>query len=91
MQATADATQRGLFTVKKWTRISWPPEGGLRHLIFFAKENGCESVIRRVGRRVLIDEAAFFGWLNKQRSHMDQSETAANGSKPDEAGRKHGF
>ena len=38
----------------------WPPIGGLRHLIFFADTNGFDKVIRRVGRRVLIDEAAFF-------------------------------
>jgi hypothetical protein len=35
----------------------------MRHLIFFAKSNGFDAVIRRVGRRVLIDEAAFFHWV----------------------------
>jgi hypothetical protein len=38
----------------------------MRHLIFFAKSNGFDAVIRRVGRRVLIDEAAFFAWVDKQ-------------------------
>ena len=42
----------------------WPPIGGLRHLIFFAETNGFSSVVRRIGRRVLIDEAAFFVWAN---------------------------
>jgi len=44
----------------------WPPVGGMRHLIFFAKKNGFEKVIRRCGRRVLIDEAAFFQWMEEQ-------------------------
>ena len=44
----------------------WPPIGGLRHLIFFADTNGFNKVIRRIGRRVLIDEAAFFDWVNSQ-------------------------
>ena len=35
---------------------SWPPLGGLRHLVFNAKGNGFDRVIRRVGRRILIDE-----------------------------------
>lgn len=45
---------------------AWPPAGGLRHLIFFAKSNGFNTVIRRVGRRVLIDEAAFFAWVEQK-------------------------
>ena len=44
----------------------WPPIGGLRHLIFFAETNGFNKVVRRIGRRVLIDEAAFFEWANTQ-------------------------
>ena len=45
---------------------SWPPLGGLRHLIFHADTNGFNKVIKRVGRRVLIDEAAFFEWVERQ-------------------------
>lgn len=45
----------------------WPAVGGLRHLIFNAETNGFEKVIVRAGRRVLIDEKAFFEWLNAQR------------------------
>lgn len=46
----------------------YPPIGGLRHLVFHASENGFEKVIRRVGRRVLIDEQAFFEWVREQNS-----------------------
>ena len=44
----------------------WPSIGGLRHLIFFAEFNGFNKVVRRIGRRVLIDEAAFFEWASTQ-------------------------
>ena len=53
-----------LIPVPKWNLYhEWPPQGGLRHLIFYASTNGFHAVIRRVGRRVLIDEAAFFAWV----------------------------
>jgi hypothetical protein len=56
-----------LIPVTKWNEHhQWPPIGGLRHLIFFANENGFDKVIRRCGRRVLIDEAAFFEWMDEQ-------------------------
>lgn len=44
----------------------WPPLGGLRHLVFHARSNGFDKVIKRAGRRVLLDEQAFFDWVNEQ-------------------------
>jgi hypothetical protein len=40
-------------------------EGGLRHQIFHAESNGLynSGAILRNGRRVLINEERFFGWL----------------------------
>ena len=65
-QATETAERR-LIPATQWPEYhSWPSLGGLRHLIFYADENGFKSVIRRVGRRVLIDEAAFFEWVDQQ-------------------------
>lgn len=59
--------QHRFIPVSQWpNHHPWPPIGGLRHLIFNAKSNGFHSVIKRAGRRVLIDEAAFFSWLEKQ-------------------------
>lgn len=53
-----------LIPVPDWNKHhDWPPVGGLRHLIFHAERNGFSRVIRRVGRRVLIDEAEFFAWV----------------------------
>ena len=55
-----------LLTVKEWAKHhNHPPEGGLRHLIFNAKSNGFERCIRRIGRRVLIDEAEYFNWVKE--------------------------
>lgn len=57
-----------LIPVKNWNDFHlWPPQGGLRHLIFHEKTNGFDAVVRRVGRRVLIDEAAFFVWAESKR------------------------
>ena len=56
-----------LIPVPKWPEHhDWPPIGGLRHLIFHAESNGFDKVIKRCGRRVLIDEAAFFEWIEQQ-------------------------
>jgi len=52
-----------LIPANEWQKYHvWPPKGGLRHLIFHEKTNGFDRVVRRCGRRVLIDEAAFFEW-----------------------------
>ena len=56
-------------TVRQWTEQEpWPPLGGVRHLIFHAKTNGFDAVIRRVGRTVLIDRNAFLAWINQHGS-----------------------
>jgi hypothetical protein len=56
-----------LIPVPRWNdHHEWPPQGGLRHLIFNAKSNGFDSVVKRAGRRVLLDEAAFFDWVEGQ-------------------------
>ena len=56
-----------LIPVPDWNRIHpWPPIGGLRYLIFHEHSNGFSAVVRRCGRRVLIDETAFFDWVAKQ-------------------------
>lgn len=40
-------------------------QGGLRYLIFNAKLNGFDLCLKRVGRRVLIDEEIFLELINK--------------------------
>jgi len=59
--------QTRLIPANDWPQHhAWPPLGGMRHLIFNAGHNGFDAVIRRVGRRVLIDEQAFFSWVERQ-------------------------
>ena len=56
-----------LIPINKWPDFhAWPPVGGLRHLVFHAKSNGFDRVVRRCGRRILIDERAFFAWVEGQ-------------------------
>ncbi len=56
-----------LIPVTRWSDYHpWPPDGGLRHLIFHANENGFSKVLKRCGRRVLIDEQEFFRWVEEQ-------------------------
>ncbi len=53
-----------LIPVTKWNEHhEFPSVSSLRWLIFNAEKTGFDKVIRRVGRRVLIDEAAFFAWV----------------------------
>jgi len=59
--------QTKLIPLTSWSDYHpWPPVGGLRHLVFHAKTNGFDSVIRRAGKRILINEQAFFDWLETQ-------------------------
>jgi hypothetical protein len=56
-----------LIPVPQWNEYhAWPPQGGLRHLIFNEKKNGFASAFKRVGRRVLIDEVEFFACVDRQ-------------------------
>ncbi len=68
VQSTAPAANTAptrLIPLTDWNHHhAWPPIGGLRHLVFFENTNGFHTVERRVGRRVLIDETAFFAWVN---------------------------
>jgi len=70
MQSQHEASttsSRRLIPAAQWNdHHEWPPIGGLRHLIFHAKSNGFDRVVRRVGGRVLIDEAQFFRWVDEQ-------------------------
>ena len=61
-----DTTTR-LITVSQWNdHHEWPPQGGLRHLIFNAETNGFATAFKRVVRRVLIDEVEFFRCVERQ-------------------------
>lgn len=56
-----------LIPVTKWNDYHlWPPIGGMRHLIFNGETNGFKSAFKRVGGRVLVDEAEFFACVERQ-------------------------
>lgn len=63
-----------LIPLTKWPEYHpHPPIGGLRHLVFNSQKSGFDKVIRRVGKRVLIDEAAYFEWVEAQNSQGDSA------------------
>ncbi len=63
-----------LSTVKQFCeKNSWPSESALRAIILDAPVNGFQRAFKRVGRRVLVDEVAF--WAT-----VDQLQEAAHAS-----------
>lgn len=55
--------------VPNWEKHhEWPRLGGLRNLIFNRHKNGFDKfeVVKKIGKRVLIDENAFFKWVANQ-------------------------
>ena len=61
------APTRRLIPVSKWPEFHpWPSVSALRWIIFHGAKNGFESCVRRIGRRVLIDEEAFFAWVEER-------------------------
>ncbi len=62
-----ERVQTQFLTIRQFSeRHPWPSEGGLRHLIFNAEENGFVNCIRRVGRRVLLSESDVLNWIDSQ-------------------------
>lgn len=65
MESTTSNTR--LIPLNQWPDFHpWPSVSGLRHLYFNRDRNGFNAVARKVGGRVLVDEAAFFQWVEKQ-------------------------
>lgn len=67
MNSDTNNFQTRYLSIGDWNKFhAWPPVGGLRHLIFHANTNGFNRVIRRCGRRILINEAEFFKWIESK-------------------------
>ena len=63
---------RTFYTVKQFSqRHPVFSESSLRYLIFNERHNGLSPAIRRVGRKVLIDEDKFFEWLDRQNGQAE--------------------
>lgn len=62
-----EKTPTRLIPIPDWPKYHpWPSAHALRALVAKESENGFHVVIKRVGRRILIDESAFFQWVNEQ-------------------------
>lgn len=73
--------QNRLIQVTKWNDFhQWPPIGGLRHLIAEREENGFEKALKRPNRVWLIDEKAFFKWV-EERKYKYRKKSAKKPSK----------
>lgn len=69
-EATSNSP-RILLTVSQFAeKHPFVTQGGLRFQIFKAKENGLEKsgALVRLGRRVLIDEAKYFYWIENHQN-----------------------
>jgi hypothetical protein len=56
-----------LIPLTDWSKYHpWPPLGGLRHLVFHKGTNGFAKVVKKSGRRILIDERKFFEFVEEQ-------------------------
>lgn len=64
--------RNSLLTVKQFhEKHQGFPLGGLRWLLFHRQENGLASAVVRVGKRkLLVDEAKFFAWLEAQQNDV---------------------
>lgn len=64
-----NSNSRKLLTVNQFVEAHpFMTSGGLRALIFASRYNQLDEkkVIKRIGRKILLDEAAFFEWLNER-------------------------
>lgn len=64
MSTTLNEAPR-VYRVNEFCKRHGLPVGGVRHWIFYEKENGFHRVIRRIGRAVYILEDEFFKWLDE--------------------------
>ena len=66
MQETKVETTPKYVTVKQLAAMRFFPEGGIRHLIFSSKEFN-QKVVRRVGKKILIDLQALYDYIDQSR------------------------
>lgn len=60
-------TSNRFIPLTKWGQYhDWPTIGSLRWMVFNADTNGFSQCLKRVGKRIVIDEAAFFEWVAQQ-------------------------
>lgn len=68
----AKARQSRFIPLIKWPH-DWPTLGALRHLAKNRHKNGLKEIFLKVGKRVVIDEQAFFEWIKAQSKSRNRS------------------
>lgn len=62
-----DSLNTRLIPLTKWNLYhDYPTVSSLRHLVFFEEQNGFSKVLRRIGKKIYINEKAFFEWVDEQ-------------------------
>lgn len=62
-----------LIPLSKWNDYhDYPTISSLRHFVFFEEQNGFSKVIRRIGKKIYLDEKSFFEWVEEQNSSSQQ-------------------
>jgi len=57
--------------MQMWNQFHpWPSVAGLRALVGKKHKNGFHTVIVKVGKRIVIDEKAFFDWMESRKKLM---------------------
>lgn len=71
---TDDTSQKSdLIPLTDWpNHFSYPPVGQLRNLVFNAEKNGFHKVVRRIGKRVLLNPQKFHEWVEEQNYNQDR-------------------
>lgn len=67
--SNSEAAATRIIPLSQWDKHHpWPTPTALRFYVYNEEANGFRKhgVVKRIGRRILIDEAAFFRWLDAQ-------------------------
>ena len=64
-EKTKNNTQnQDLIPISKWNDFyAYPTVGALRQLVFYDRNNFCNKVVRRIGKRMYIKVSAFNEWV----------------------------
>ena len=66
MTLSSNQHLKSFLTLKQWLeKYSAIPEGGIRHLIFTNRDNFNERVVKKLGRKILLDEHAFLTYIDE--------------------------
>jgi hypothetical protein len=60
----SEKTKQYLTVRKLVEKYSFVTSSSIRWYIFHGAQNGFNKCIRRLGRKILIDEQAFFAWVD---------------------------